>query len=44
MDIISCTSQYCLSKILLKGIKNIRNYLKLQTHIQSKIAIALYGH
>lgn len=28
MDIFSCTSQYCLSKILLKATKNIRNYLK----------------
>ena len=28
MDVFSCTSQYCQSKILLKATKNIRNYLK----------------
>ena len=28
MDIFSCTSQYYHSKIMLKAIKNVRNYLK----------------
>ena len=28
MDIFSCTSQYCHSKIMLKATKNVRNYLK----------------
>lgn len=28
MDIFSCASQYCLSKVMLKVTKNMRNYLK----------------
>ena len=28
MDIFSCISQYCHSKIMLKATKNVRNYLK----------------
>lgn len=28
MDIFSCASQYCQSKIMLKATKNTINYLK----------------
>ena len=40
MDIFSCASQYCVSKLKLKEIKNMRKYYKLQAYMQSKAAIA----
>ena len=41
MDIFSCASQYCLSKVMLKVTKNMRNYLKAKLKKKKRVLTAV---